>query len=322
MNEFIIATGLFLQTAVQMGTPLLFGTLGGILGEKAGHLNLGVEGMMLLGAVAGFSIAISTANVYLAILCAGLAGAAGALIYGILTVTFRANQVVTGLSLTIFGIGVSSFIGQSLVGLSLPPNISEALKIVAVPVLSDIPILGKMIFTQSPYVYISLIFTALIHIYLFKTRWGLALRSVGENPGAADASGVPVNLYKYINILAGGFLCGLGGAYLSLVFVPRWQDNITAGAGWIAVALVIFAIWNPVRAIFGAYFFGALRGIGFKMQGAAITVLGFDFKVSSQLLDMIPYITTIIVLVTISFRRNRKKQPPAYLSLPYFREDR
>lgn len=322
MNEFVIAVGLFLQMAVQMGTPLLLGTLGGILGEKAGHLNLGIEGMMLMGAVAGFYTALVSGNAYFAIIIAGIAGAFGALIYGILTITFRVNQVVTGLSLTIFGVGVSNFFGQSLAGLSLPESIAAVLKTLPIPIFSDIPVLGPMIFIQSPYVYMSLILAVLIHIYLNKTRQGLNLRGVGENPSAADASGVRVSLYKYIHVLAGGFLCGLGGAYLSLVFVPRWQDNITAGTGWIAVALVIFATWRPIRAIFGAYFFGALRGIGFKMQGAAFTLFGLEFKVSSQLLDMIPYLATIIVLVTISFRKKLKNQPPAYLGQPYFREDR
>ncbi|MEG1501223.1 MAG: ABC transporter permease [Clostridiales bacterium] len=322
MNDFVLSTSLFLQTAVQMGTPLLFGTLGGILCEKSGHLNLGVEGMMLMGAVMGFWTALTTGNPFLAILAAGLAGAFGALIYAVLTVTLRVNQVVTGLALTIFGTGFSSFIGPSLTGLSLPPSVTSVLASYNLPILSDIPILGKMLFSQSIYVHIALVAAFIIWFYLNKTRAGLNLKAVGENPAAADASGVNISLYKYLNILAGGFLCGLGGAYLCLVFVPRWQDNITAGSGWIAVALVIFATWHPLKAILGAYLFGALRGIGFKMQGMEFSFFGLPFSVSPQILDMIPYITTIVVLVMMSLKQSKKNQPPNWLGQSYYREDR
>lgn len=313
---------LFLQTAVQMGTPLLFGTLGAILCEKVGHLNLGVEGMMLMGAVMGFTVGLSTGNAPLAIISAGACGAVGAFIYAVITVTLKGNHTVTGLALTIFGTGFSSFFGTSLVGQSLPETLTSFLSIKAIPGLSSIPILGTAIFTQSVYVYMSIIIAVVIYVYLNKTRFGLNTRAIGENPGAADASGIKVDFYKYVNIVLGGFLCGLGGAYYSLVFVPRWQENITAGAGWIAVALVIFATWHPLKAIAGAYLFGALRGIGFKFQGTALTIGGMSLSLPPQILDMIPYVMTIIVLIFITLNNKKENKPPAHLGLSYFREDR
>lgn len=315
------AIELFLQTAAQMGTHILFATLGGILCEKVGNLNLGIEGMMLLGASVGFSGALLTGNPVAAILMAGAAGLLGALIYAVITVSLRGNQVVTGLVLTIFGTGVSGMLGTYLSGKALPEGVSSAFASYSVPLLADIPIIGKMLFEQSIYVQMALVAAILLFFYLRNTNIGLNTRLVGENPGAADASGINVIKYKYANILAGGFLCGVGGAYLSLVFVPRWQNNITAGAGWIAVALVIFSIWNPIRAIFGAYLFGALRGVGFKLQGG-IPLFGKQIIIPSQLLDMLPYLATILVLVFISLRKKRENQPPNGLGNPYFREDR
>ena len=311
--------GLFLQTSIQMGTPLLLATVGGILCEKSGNLNLGIEGMMLLGAVMGFQTGLNTGNPVLAMLAAGLAGLLGALIYAVVTVTFRGNQTVTGLTLTIFGEGVSSFTGAGLTGKTLPTGVTKALGTKSVPVLSKIPVIGPALFNQSVYVLIGLSVAVFAYLYLKKTRPGLNLRMVGENPSAADASGINTTRYKYIHILAGGFLCGLGGSYLSLVYVPRWQDNITAGQGWIAVALIIFSTWNPLKAIFGSYLFGALRGVGFKLQN--VPVFG-GFIIQSQLLDMLPYAVTILVLLVTTIRKKRENQAPAWLGLPYFRENR
>lgn len=322
MNPFIDALGLFLQTSVQMGTHILLAILGGILCEKVGNLNLGIEGMMLLGASVGFSAALSTANPALAILAAGGAGAAGALIYAAITVTLRGNQVVTGLVLTIFGVGVSGFLGKGLTGQSLPEPVRAAFAPVAIPVLRDIPVLGKALFEQSLYVHLALLAAVALAVYYGRTRAGLNARAVGENPGAADASGIDVTASKYAHIVAGGFLSGIGGAYLSLVFVPRWQENITAGAGWIAVALIIFSSWNPLKAIFAAYAFGALKGIGFKFQNADVTLFGNKIVFSPQLLDMIPYVATIVVLVFIASRKKKEHQAPKGLGVPYFREER
>lgn len=322
MNVLIDSFSLFMQTAVQMGTHILFATLGGILCEKVGNLNLGIEGMMLLGASVGFSAALATGNPVFAILAAGVAGGVGAFIYAIITVTLRGNQVVTGLVLTIFGTGVSGFLGKSLSGKSLPASITGAFSPIEIPGFSDIPVLGKMFFDQSVYVYLALLIALLMYVYFKHTRSGLNARAVGENPAAADASGIHVNAYKYFHITAGGFLCGMGGAYLSLVFVPRWQENITAGAGWIAVALVIFSTWNPVKAIFAAYAFGALKGIGFKFQNIDFSLFGTKIVFSPQILDMIPYIATILVLVFIARRKKKENQNPKGLGSPYFREER
>jgi len=313
---------LFFQMAVKMGTPLLFGTLGGILNEKVGHLNLGIEGMMLLGASFGFSAAYYSGSPFLAMLVAGIAGGIGALIYGIITVTLRGNQTVTGFALTIFGTGVANFAGKSLSNLILPNEFISSISVHEIPLLSKVPFLGTVLFTQSYYVYIALIVSVLLYIYMNKTRPGLSMRMVGEDPAVADASGINVTLYKYVHIVIGGFLCGLGGAYLSLVFVPRWQDNITAGMGWISVALVIFSRWNPLYAILGAYFFGMLRGISFKFQGTSLSIFGSSFSISSQILDMLPYIMTICVLVFTMLSKKLENQAPRSIGRPYFREER
>ncbi|MDR2177889.1 MAG: ABC transporter permease [Treponema sp.] len=311
----------FLHTSVQMGTHILYAVLGGILCEKTGNMNLGIEGMMLLGASLGFSAALSSASPPAAILAAGSAGAAGALIYAIITVSLRGNQVVTGLILTIFGTGVSGFAGKELSGKALPEAVAGAFAPVKVPLLSRIPVLGEIFFNQSPYVLAGMILAVLMYVYFRFTRLGLNARAVGENPAVADASGVPVNLYKYVHTVLGGFLCGIGGAYLSLVFVPRWQENITAGAGWIAVALIIFSTWNPLRAVFAAYLFGALKGVGFKLQGLELTLPGFRLIASPRILDMLPYLATVLVLVFITGKKRGKHQSPAALGQPYFREE-
>jgi simple sugar transport system permease protein len=319
--EFSGALELFLQTAVQMGTHILFAVLGGIMCEKTGNMNLGIEGMMLLGASAGFQAGLSTGNPWLAVLSAGCAGAAGALIYGIITITLRGNQVVTGLILSIFGTGVSGFLGKRLAGNALPDTVRRAFEPVGVPLLRRIPLIGKIFFEQSPYVLAGIILAVLLYIYFQHTRAGLNARAVGENPAVADAAGIAVMRYKYLHVTAGGFLCGLGGAYLSLVFVPRWQENITAGAGWIAVALIIFSTWNPLRALFAAYLFGALRGVGFKFQNIDISIFGKRIVFYPQLLDMLPYFATIVVLLLITGRKRRTHAPEG-LGQPYFREER
>lgn len=306
---------LFLVATVHAGTPLLFATLGEIITEKVGNLNLGVEGMMLIGAVAGFEVGLATHNPILAMLGAAVAGTLGALIYAFLTVTLKANQVVTGLALTIFGTGVSGFVGKSLSGNTMPSNIKSFFSEVKIPLLGDIPFIGNIFFQQDWFVYLGYVLVVVFGIYLYRTKYGLNLRTVGENPAAADASGINVSLYKYINILIGGALCGLGGAYLSVVYVPQWQENITAGRGWIAVALVIFATWNPYKAILGAYLFGGLDIIGVRLQK-------FNLKLPSQIIDMLPYAVTIIVLIFISMKKVKENSPPKALGEPYFREDR
>lgn len=303
----------FLHATVVAGTPLLLATLGEILTEKVGNLNLGVEGMMLLGAVMGFIVGYNTGNPILALFAAMAAGALGGFVYSLLTISLRANQVVTGLTLTIFGGGVSSLLGQKVVGQVVPEGIKNFFAPKHIPLLGDIPFIGEIFFTQDLFVYISYILTIIIGIYIYKTKWGLNLRAVGENPQAADAMSINVNNYKYLNILIGGALSGLGGAYLSLVYVPAWQENVTAGRGWIAVALVIFAAWNPYKAIIGAYLFGGLDIIGFRITSGLI---------SPYFLGMLPYIVTILVLVLVSAKKSKKNSPPKGLGIAYFREER
>jgi simple sugar transport system permease protein len=269
----MILTAAFFSAAIVAGTPLLFATLGEIITEKSGNLNLGVEGMMLMGAVMGFMVGLKTNSPFLALLAAAVAGGAGALIYAFLTVTLRANQVVSGLTLTIFGTGFSGFIGKSLVGEIMTPGIRSFFAPVKVPLLSKIPVVGPVLFNQDLFVYLGYILAVILGIYMYKTSWGLNLTAVGENPAAADVASISVSMYKYIHILTGGALCGLGGAYLSLVYVPAWQENITSGRGWIAVALVIFATWNPYKALFGSYLFGGLDIIGFRIQGSAFQLI-------------------------------------------------
>lgn len=304
---------LFLKAAVVAGTPLLLASLGEIITEKSGSLNLGVEGMMLMGAVMGFIVGYVKGNPILALIGALIAGALGALIYAFLIVTLRANQVVTGLTLTIFGTGLSSLLGQKYVGQSLGEGIKRFFSPVKLPLLGDIPYIGKILFNQDIFIYISYIITVLVGIYLYKTTFGLNLKAVGENPAAADAMSINVTIYKYINIVLGGALAGLGGAYLSLVHVPTWQENITAGRGWIAAALVIFSGWNPYKALFGAYLFGGLDIIGFRIKSGLI---------SPYFLGMLPYLVTIIVLAVVSVKKSNKSSAPKSLGAAYFREER
>lgn len=313
MNQMIT----FLSAAIVAGTPLLFATLGEILSEKVGNLNLGVEGMMLMGAVTGFLVSLKTGNPVLAMCGAAICGAIGALIYSFLTITLMANQTVTGLTLTIFGTGFSSMVGQAtgLIGQKTPETVSSFFRGIPIPLLSKIPFIGPIFFDQDLFVYTGYILAIILGIYFYNTRKGLNLRAIGENPACADAASINVSLYKYVNTLIGGALCGLGGAYLSLVYVPAWQENVTAGRGWIAVALVIFSAWNPYKAILGSYLFGGLSIVAFRFE----VLIRY---IPQYFIDMLPYLVTIIVLVVVSMKKNRKNAPPKALASPYFREER
>jgi simple sugar transport system permease protein len=305
----------FLMAVVVASMPLLYATLGEMLSEKVGNLNLGVEGMMLMGAVMGFRVGLATQSPVLAVLAALLAGAVGAGMFAFLTVSLRTNQVVTGLTLTIFGIGFAGLVGREVVGVPLPLVLRDAFDNIAVPGLSKIPVIGRPLFDQDILVYLGYLVLAATIYYYRRTRAGLNARAVGENAAAADASGINVTLYKYLNIVAGGALCGLGGAYMTLVTIPVWQENVVAGRGWIAVALVIFASWRSLKALGGALLFGALSILGYRLQAMGISL-------SQYLVDMIPYLATILIVI-ISTRKNRKEDlPPADLGNPYFREER
>lgn len=305
----------FLIAVVIAAMPLVYATLGELLCEKVGNLNLGVEGMMLMGAVMGFRVGLATNNPLLAVIAALLAGAVGAAMFAFLTVSLRANQVVTGLTLTIFGGGFAGLVGRDVVGVPLAIGIRDSFNTIPIPLLSKIPLIGKPLFDQDILVYGGFLSVILMIFYFKKSRAGLNTRAVGENAAAADASGINVTLYKYANIIVGGALCGLGGAYMTLVTIPVWQENVVAGRGWIAVALVIFASWRPAKALLGALVFGALSILGYRLQAMGISV-------SQYLVDMIPYIATILIVI-ISTHKNRKEDlPPADLGNPYFREER
>lgn len=312
----------FLIAAVGAGVPLLFGTVGEILCEKTGHLNLGVEGMMSIGACAGFLFGYMTDSFWAAILAAAAAGALSALIYAVLTVTFMADQNVAGLTLTIFGIGLANFIGILALGgtqegtLKLPENIMAAMQNIHIAGLSELPVVGPLLFSYCPFVYIGVVIAVLCGFYLDKTKAGLNVQAIGENPAAADAAGIQVVKWKYINILLGGAICGIGGAYCSMIINGGvWISDNVGGLGWIAVALVIFANWKPVYAIGGSFVFGALRVLKFYVPKSM-------FAFPNAFYDMLPFLITAIVLVLSSMRKNGRIGIPASLGLNYFREDR
>ena len=312
----------FLIAAVGAGVPLLFGTVGEILCEKTGHLNLGVEGIMSIGACAGFLFGYMTDSFWVAILAAAAAGALSALIYAVLTVTFMADQNVAGLTLTIFGIGLANFIGILALGgtqegtLKLPENIMAAMQNIHIAGLSELPVVGPLLFSYCPFVYIGVVIAILCGFYLDKTKAGLNVQAIGENPAAADAAGIQVVKWKYINILLGGAICGIGGAYCSMIINGGvWISDNVGGLGWIAVALVIFANWKPVYAIGGSFVFGALRVLKFYVPKSM-------FAFPNAFYDMLPFLITAIVLVLSSMRKNGRIGIPASLGLNYFREDR
>ncbi|WP_136797130.1 ABC transporter permease [Desulfosediminicola ganghwensis] len=288
-----------LAATVQSGTPILYATLGAIFNEKSGVLNLGVEGVMIIGALAGFVAAQATGNPALAFLLAGLAGTAAVAIHGIVCLWFRGNQVVSGLALTILGVGFANYLGTSLVGQSAP-GFSK----MPIPLLSDIPAIGPIFFNHDPLVYLTYLIPPCMWLFLNFTRFGLGLRAAGEYPAAATAAGLNVQGYRWVGILVGGFFMGLGGAYLSLAYTHLWTNNLTGGRGWIAVALVIFAFWRPGRAVFGAYLFGGIMALQLRMQAQGTAV-------PSSLLLMLPYALTILVLVFSSWRRGVSDAPAA-----------
>ena len=271
--------------------------------------------MMYMGAVIGFKMGLLTANPLMAMLGAAFAGMMGALIFGFLTVSLRANLIVSGLTLTLFGTGFAGFVGGHMVGQRAPEEIMKIFQRMKIPGLGDIPWLGKILFNQDIMIYIGFVMIAFFGFYLFYTRNGLNVRFVGENPAAADALGINVSLYKYVHIMIGGALCGLAGGYLSLVYVPAWQNSIVAGRGWIAVALVIFSRWNPFRAILGAIFFGGLNILGFRLQK-------YNLPISQYFLDALPYVMTIIVLIFGSIKKSANTAAPKGLGISYFREER
>jgi len=310
-----------LASGVLYGTPLLYAALGEVLAERSGVLNLGVEGMMLMGAVMGFwaveRVPGPTALILVASIgVAALAGAVMAAIHAFLVITLRANQIVSGLALTIFAgaAGLSSYLGNDLHLSGKPAN--HQLQEVLPSSWQNLPVIGPIVFGQSLLVYASWVCVVLVGLYLTRTRLGLNLRAVGESPAAADAMGVNVSRYRYEHTLAGGAFAGVGGAAFSLSITPQWVDGLTQGAGWIAIALVIFAFWRPTLCLLGAYFFGAFTALPFALQGHGVTV-------APELFQTLPYVATVVALVLVSSRAARLRfGAPAALGLPYVREER
>jgi len=308
-----------LTITVRAGTSLVFATLGEIITERAGILNLGVEGMMIMGAVTAFAAAFHSGSAVVGLLVALAVGGLLALIHAFLTISLRADQTVSGLALTIFGSGLASFLGQRLgpAGSPLVGQVGPRFEKVIVPVLADIPGLGPVLFRQDALVYAMYVLVPLAWFIMYKTRPGLHLRAIGESPHTADAMGVNVIGLRYLYTVLGGMLVGLGGAHLSLAYTPGWTENLTSGRGWIAIALVIFATWNPARAVLGALLFGGVNAIQFRLQAAGTTI-------PAAFLNMLPYAFTIIVLVLITWWEAFRKRvgAPAALGLPYMREER
>lgn len=317
MNDALLVT--LLVSGIAYGTPLLLGALGELLAERSGVMNLGLEGMFLVGAVTAFWVSQQIATAWQALLVAALAsivaGTLMALIHAFVTITLRANQIVSGLALTIFGgaVGLSSYLAEvgHLGGVSGRHEF-ERLDLFG---LGDLPLVGPLIFDQDPMVYASWALVVLTAFYLYRTRLGLHLRSVGEEPKAADAMGINVAAYRYAHTLVGGAFAGLAGAYYSLALTPSWTNGLTAGTGWIALALTIFAFWNPWIVLVGAYLFGIVAGLGFTLQARGVNL-------PPELFSALPYLMTIIVLVLVSTALARRRLgEPAALGQPYVREE-
>lgn len=305
-----------LAAGIRSGTAILFATVGEIFSERAGVLNLGVEGMMLMGAMSAYGIAHQTGNPWLGLVGAMLVGALLALLHAFVTVTLRADQVVSGLALSFLGAGMSAVLGAGLVEVRQAPRLPAF----NIPILSEIPWLGPIFFQHNVVVYLGFLIAPLAWFYIYRTRAGLELRAIGEYPAAADVLGISVYRQRYFYVMVGGIFAGLGGAALSLAITPLWVEGVTAGQGWIAVGLVIFAGWDPVRAAIGSYLFGAIRRLPLDMQNLAFFLrsphLGY-------FLNMLPYLFTIIVLILGSREALRRRiGTPAALGMPYVREER
>jgi simple sugar transport system permease protein len=300
-----------LQAAVRSGTPILFVCIGEIFAERSGILNVGLEGMMLVGAIAGFTAGFTVGNPVVGVFAAAAAGALFSLIHAYVTITLRADQIVSGLTLTILGTGISGFFGKPMIG-QVGPGFDKF----AIPGLSKIPVIGQVLFQQDAMVYLSFLLVPIAWWVMYKTHLGLAIRSVGENPATADSLGVSVVKIRYGCVLFGGAMAGIGGAYLSLAYTTMWIEQMSGGRGWITLALVIFAGWNPAKAVLGAYLFGGADALQLRIQAVGL-------ELPTYFLMMLPYVLTIVILVLASRASLRRRiGAPAALGLPYAREER
>lgn len=305
----------FIVIAIGAGTPLVFAATGEILAERSGVMNLGLEGLMLLGAIFAYWATVVTENVWLGLLAGAAAGVVAAAVFAFIAISLRANQIVAGIALVIVGTGISSYLGEA--GPTLASRDSGGVFEPILPGgLADLPLIGPLILGHSAPVYLSWLFVAGTSWYLFRTRAGLAVRAVGENPATADSSGLDVTRVRYAHVLAGGAAAGVGGACLTLSLFGAWADKLSNGAGWIAFAIVIFSTWRPWRALAAAYLFGALTSLGFNLQLLHIPV-------PLDLLAALPFLMTLIALIVMSgFGGTRRLGAPAALAEPYWREQR
>jgi len=298
---------LLIGATLNAGTVLAIAALGLLINEKAGIVNLGAEGMMLCAAIAGFATVVHTGNPWLGFAAGMAAGAVLAAVFGWLVIWFNTNQYATGLALSLFGVGFSAFAGISYVQAKLPELPKATL-----PLLADIPFIGPALFRQHPLVYLTVLFVVALVWFLYRTRAGLVLRSVGESPQSAHALGYPVRRIRLLAVVCGGALCGLAGAYLSVIYTPLWVEGMVSGKGWIALALTTFATWRPARVLLGAYLFGGVTMLQFHLQGIGV-------EIPSQFLSMLPYVATIVVLALIS--RNPqwiRINMPASIGKPFY----
>ena len=303
----------FFSSAIVACIPILFAALGEVFTERSGVMNLGLEGTMLMGAVAGYVTVVQTGSLWLGVFAALIAGLLMGLLFGFLVITLKVDQTVCGLAMNLFGTGLSGYIGKAVSGVAS----SQTFKAVAIPVLSDIPFVGPIFFNQDVLVYLVYILIAGSCFFIYKTKQGLILRSLGENPGAVDALGINVFRLRYLYTCIGAMLAALGGAYLTLVYTPLCADGMTSGKGWIALALVIFATWNPALVAVGAVLFGGINVLALRIQVAGVAI-------PSQFLNMLPYVCTILVLIatTGNFGGKRRSASPKALGQPYDREAR
>jgi general nucleoside transport system permease protein len=306
MEDIIIST---LQRTMVAGTPLLLATTGEIICERSGILNLGVEGVMAIGAVTAFIVTMTTGSPWLGVAVAIAAGMTISIIHAFASITLQANQVVSGLALTMLGLGLSGMIGKPYVGKPLLIKMEDW----NIPWFSDLPWLGKIFFSQSPFFYLAILLALVSWFFLERTRLGIEIRSTGENPQATETQGVNVSKLRYLSVIIGGGFSGLAGAHLSISYSKSWIEGMTAGRGWIAIALTIFALWNPGRAIWAAFLFGGIFVVQYLLQPLGI---------SPNFLAMLPYIATLVILLLMSFKDPKKLNAPAMLAEPYKRGER
>ena len=298
---------LLIAATLNAGTVLALASLGLLINEKVGIVNLGAEGMMLCAAIAGFACVVHTGSDWLAFCAGAVAGALMAAAFGVLVIWLNTNQVASGLALSLFGAGFSAFVGTGYVQAKIPERLSFG-----IPGLADIPLIGPALFRHHPLVYITVLLALALIWFMYRTRNGLVMRSVGESPESAHALGYPVRLIRLLAVIAGGALCGLAGAYLSIIYTPLWVEGMVSGKGWIALALTTFATWRPARVLLGAYLFGGVTMLQFHLQGVGV-------EVPSQFLTMLPYLATIVVLALIS--RNPqwiRINMPASIGKPFY----